>query len=98
LCTSQGNWGNTLLALGQLKAGALEALQDGPPPPPGAEDAEAVAEARLRADGERALREAGEKYRALMERDPADARALWNWARAMMARAELADDVAVRAP
>ena len=49
-------------------------------------------------EAEAALVAAGQRFRAVAERDPGDGRALANWGRALCMRAELAPDAQVRAP
>ena len=51
---------------------------------------------RRAGEAEAALVAAGQRFRAVAERDPGDGRALANWGRALCVRAELAPDAQVR--
>ncbi|KAK9842287.1 hypothetical protein WJX81_004659 [Elliptochloris bilobata] len=87
-----GNWGNTLLAYGLLKKRCLVLL--GAPPPdalPAEAERMAAAGAALVGEARAALVAAGQRFRAVAERDAGDARALANWGRALCLRAQLAD-------
>ncbi|KAK9904083.1 hypothetical protein WJX75_004054 [Coccomyxa subellipsoidea] len=89
----QGNWGNALMAYGVLKKRYLSELRDAPPPQSYEERAAArAAEDQLTDEAEAALVAAGQKFRAVAERDQDDTRALGNWGRALCVRAELARD------
>ncbi|CAK0782613.1 hypothetical protein CVIRNUC_005815 [Coccomyxa viridis] len=91
-----GNWGNALMAYGNLKKRYLSALQEGPEPYSYEErDAASLAEEQITGEAEAALVVAGQKFLAVVEQNPEDARALGNWGNALCLRAELAQDAVV---
>ncbi|PSC74895.1 hypothetical protein C2E20_1800 [Micractinium conductrix] len=86
-----GNYGNTLLAHGKLKKQMMEAVAAAAPPADAAQAAAvAAARARLAGDAEELLLLAGRKYRAVLEQDADQAKALINWGRVLGLRAEMA--------
>ncbi|GFR52203.1 hypothetical protein Agub_g14743, partial [Astrephomene gubernaculifera] len=85
-----GNLGNALLARGELKAAYLEALRSGPPPAslPEAE-AQRAAEAAMTGEANALLTQAGVMFMKVLEMEGWSSRALVNWGRALVIRADL---------
>eukprot|EP00898_Chlorokybus_atmophyticus_P001786 jgi/Chlat1/2608/Chrsp178S02499 len=85
-----GQWGNTLLAIGQLKVALVEKLKRANLPP---DEAETVFDDifALQCEAEENLVLAGRKYRAALVLDSTDARPYYNWGLALCVRAKLVD-------
>uniref|UniRef100_A0A383VRZ9 Uncharacterized protein n=1 Tax=Tetradesmus obliquus TaxID=3088 RepID=A0A383VRZ9_TETOB len=97
-----GNLGNALLAQGELKKGLLDELRLsaaagglgaglGGPAAAAAQSLQ-LAEGRLRSEAVGLLTRAGEIFRRVLEVDGWSSRALVNWGKALVGRAELAID------
>ncbi|KAG2443420.1 hypothetical protein HXX76_001778 [Chlamydomonas incerta] len=85
-----GNLGNALLARGELKAAYLEALRAGPPPATYAEaEAQRGAETAMTGEANALLTQAGLMFMKVLEMEGWSSRALVNWGRALVLRADL---------
>ncbi|GLC43027.1 hypothetical protein PLESTM_001414800 [Pleodorina starrii] len=85
-----GNLGNALLARGELKAAYLEALRSGPPPASLPEStAQVEAERAMTMEANALLTEAGVMFLRVLEQEGWSSRALVNWGRALVIRADL---------
>ncbi|GLI71314.1 hypothetical protein VaNZ11_016472 [Volvox africanus] len=87
---AMGNLGNALLARGELKAAYLETLRSGPAPATAAEaTAQMDAERAMTLEANALLTEAGVMFLKVLEMDGWSSRALVNWGRALVIRADL---------
>ncbi|GIL62532.1 hypothetical protein Vafri_16747 [Volvox africanus] len=87
---AMGNLGNALLARGELKAAYLETLRAGPAPATAAEaTAQMDAERAMTMEANALLTEAGVMFLKVLEMDGWSSRALVNWGRALVIRADL---------